>query len=464
MTRRESYAGEFRNWKSRPRPCKSRPRLLKKTDLTEVLDLDEEPSGVHGYAVGAQCLFLRLVLEGVSLRCVPRVLAIVSAALGMSLPIPHWTTGRLWLLRLGHALLTMELAESDDWAWLVDHSVQIGQEKCLVILGIRLRDLPERGECLQHTDLHLVALVPRKSWTRQEVDEALEAASQRTGVPRVIVDDQGVDIAGGVSFFQERHPETVEINDAKHKAACLLKSRLEKNPRWQELQQQIGQTRCAIQQTEMSFLVPPAPKPKARFMNLAPTLQWAENVLGVLRQPPAVVSEQVSPERLKEKLGWLREFEAEVAEWAEWQQVVNVAVEFVNRQGIYRGVAKQLRTELRPHREYPSSVCLARELLAFVAKQSRRARPGERFPGSTEVLESCFGRFKHLEKQQSRGGFTSLVLGFGALLAETLPQAIARAMRQSPTKAVIEWCADNLGTTLFGRRRKAFAGGATKVE
>src|ERR1022692_2939146 len=294
VTTRKSYADEFRNWKSRPRPCKSRPRLKKKMDLTDILDLDEEPSGVHGYAVGVQCLFLRLVLEGVSLRCVPRVLAIVSAALGMSLPIPHWTTGRLWLLRLGHALLTMALPKADDWAWLVDHTVQIGQEKCLVILGIRLRDLPEQGECLQHTDLHLVALVPRKSWTRQEVDEALEAASQRTGIPRVIVDDRGVDIAGGVSFFQKRHRKTVEINDAKHKAACLLKSRLEKNARWQELQQRIGQTRCAIQQTEMSFLVPPAPKPKARFMNLAPILQWTENVQVVLRQPPTVVSEQVS--------------------------------------------------------------------------------------------------------------------------------------------------------------------------
>ncbi len=205
-------------------------------------------------------------------------------------------------MRLGHALLTMALAKSDDWAWVVDHSVRIGQEKCLVILGIRLRDLPERGECLQHTDMNLVALVPRKSWTRQEVDEELEAASQRTGIPRAIVDDHGVDIAGGVSFFQQRHPETVEIYDAKYKAACLLKSRLEKNARWQELQQRIGQTRCAIQQTEMAFLVPPAPKPKARFMNLAPTLQWTEKVLAVLRQLPSVVTEQVSPERLEKKL------------------------------------------------------------------------------------------------------------------------------------------------------------------
>ena len=413
--------------------------------------------------MGTQCLFLRLVLQGVSLRGVPRVLEVVSEALGYALPIPHWTTGRLWLLRLGHALLTTALPKAKDWAWLVDHSVQIGQEKCLVILGIPLKELPEPGECLKHSDLDLVALVPRKSWTRQEVDEALEAASQRTGVPRVIVDDHGVDIAGGVSFFQRRHRETVEIYDTKHKAACLLKSRLEKNARWQEFQQRIAQTRCSVQQTEMSFLVPNAPKAKARFMNLAPTLQWAENVLAVLRQPPTVVSEQVSRDRLEEKLGWLRVCEADVAEWTEWQQVADVTVEFVNRQGIYRGVARQLRTELRPHREYSSSRSLAGELLAFVAKQARRARPGERFPGSTEVLESCFGRFKQIEKQQARGGFTSLVLAFGALLAETTTQAIEHAMHQSPTKAIIEWCAENLGTTLFSRRKQAFAVGATKV-
>jgi hypothetical protein len=442
----------------------SRPRLLKKTDLPAVLDLDDEPSsGIHGYAVGAQCLFLRLVLAGLSLRAVPRALEIMSAALGLALPIPHWTTGRLWLLRLGHALLTMALTKCQDWAWLVDHSVQIGQQKCLVILGIRLADLPERGECLQHTDLHLVALVPRKSWTRQEVDEELEVASHRTGIPRVIVDDHGVDIAGGVSYFQDRHPETVEIYDAKHKAACLLKSRLEKNARWQELQQRIGQTRCAIQQTEMAFLVPPAPKPKARFMNLAPTLQWAENVLAVLRQPPTVVSERVSPARLEEKLGWLRAFEAEVAEWSEWQRVVNVTVEFVNRQGIYRGVVKQLRTKLRPHREYSSSRCLAQELSKFVAEQARRAGRAERFPGSTEVLESCFGRFKQLEKQQSRGGFTSLILGFGAFLADTTTEAVAEAMRQSPTRTIFDWCAEHLGTTLFGQRKQAFAACATKT-
>jgi hypothetical protein len=433
-------------------------------DARQALDpIEDEPPGVHGYGLNTICLFLRFVMNGVSLRGVPRVLAVMAEAFSWPHEIPHWTTGRLWLMRLGHAVLTQPLELADDWAWLTDHSVQIGQEKCLVIVGIRLRDLPAHGECLQHHDLKLIALLPRKSWTRQEVDEALEQATERTGVPRVIVDDHGVDLAGGVKFFQARHPETVEMYDIKHHGACLLKHRLEKEPRWQELQRQIGQTRCAVQQTEMAFLTPPAPKPKARFMNLEPQLAWAEEVLDVLRDTPIEVQKWVRSERLQEKLGWLEAFTDPIAEWSEWQQVVNISVEFVNRHGVYRGAAKAMRQELPRKFAHCSSADLAKELVRFVAGQAKQAKPGERFPGSTEVLESCFGKMKQLEKQQARGGFTSLVVSFGSLLAETTTKVVSSAMAHSGTKNVWEWCKDNLGTTLFGQRKIAFAMSATKT-
>lgn len=381
-------------------------------------------------------------------------------ALGWMIDVPHWTTGRLWLLRLGHAMLMAPKEQGSDWAWLIDHSVQIGQEKCLAIVGIRLRDLPSSGQCLSHTDLKLIALVARKSWTREEVDQALEAATHQTGVPRVIVDDHGGDVHGGVTFFQARHQQTVEIYDAKHKAACVLKGRLEKNPRWQEFQKRLGQTRCAIQQTELAFLVPPAPKPKARFMNLQATLQWASKTRAIVQQPSAAVQQHACPERLQEKLGWLQEFAADIAEWQEWQTIIDGVVASVNRQGIYHGMAGQLRAAL-PSPTHSSSATLVDELVTFVAEQARQTKKGERFPGSTEVLESCFGRFKNLEKQQARGGFTSLLLGFGALLADTTAQVIEDAMEHSSTQRVWEWCKASLGTTLFGQRKLAFAS-ATK--
>jgi len=421
---------------------------------------DDLPGG--GYGVDLVRTFLRLVRAGVALRAASRVLEELGEDFGVANGVPHWTTGRMWLLRLGHAMLTAPKEKAEDWAWVTDHSVQIGQEKCLVVLGIRLKDLPPPGKCLAHEDMELIALVPRKSWTREEVDEQLEVAAVQTGVPRVIVDDHGVDLSGGVSMFQERHPSTVEIYDAKHKAACLLKHRLEKNPRWQGFQQGIGQTRCAVQQTELACVVPPAPKPKSRFMNLQPMLGWAENVLGLLRCPPAELPSPIRAERLQEKLGWLEEFRADVQEWSEWQQVVNVVVEFVNRQGLYAGAAEQLRGQLPRENVASSTRSLAEELLEFVASQAAKAAPGERLPGSTEVLESCFGRFKALEKQQSRGGFTSLLLAFGSLLMDKSREYVARAMRHSHTPDVRRWCREHLGPTLFSQRKLVFRARATE--
>jgi hypothetical protein len=400
---------------------------------------------------------LQLVLQaGVSLRGACQVMQVVNQVLGLALDVPHWTTGRLWLLRLGHATLTAPKLPADDWAWLIDHSVQIGQEKCLVILGIRLADLPPPGQCPAHDDMELIELLPAKSWTRQQVDDALENAVEKVGhVPRVIVDDHGVDLHGGVVLFQQRHPKTAEIYDIKHKAACLLKSRLEKNPRWQSFVTLLGQARCAVQQTALAFVTPPAPKPKARFMNLGPQLAWGRRVLALLRQPPLAAWAG----QLKQKLGWIEGFADELAEWSQYQQVLEVAVSHVNHQGIDRKAAKRLEVQL----DQLDALCdsaseLAAQMVRFVEEQAAGAKASERFPGSTEVLESCFGKFKQLEKQQSRGGFTQLLLGFGALVARLVPQSLREALQASSTADVREWAAQNLGLTLFAQRKLAYAG------
>jgi hypothetical protein len=423
---------------------------------------DDAP-GPHGCGVGLISLLLRLVLSGVSMRGATRVLAILDEVCGWSIDIPHWTTGRLWLMRLGHAQLTMPLAQADDWAWFVDHSVQIGQEKCLVILGIRLSDLPKPGVCLQHQDMRLIALAPRASWTQYDVHDALEGAVKRTGVPRVIVDDHGSELHGGVRLFQETHRNTKEVYDIKHKAACVLKRRLQQDVRWQEFQRQAGQARSGVRQTEMAFLAPPLPKDKARFMNLEPQLAWAEGILDILRDPPAEVLAWVKVERLQEKFGWLRAHGNAVAEWSHWQQVVNIAVQHVNHHGITRTTAKEISKQMPRLFAHASTTALVKELLQFVTVQAKPLRPGERFPGSTEVLESCFGKMKELEKQQSRGGFTNLIISFGALMATTTAQAIKAALQHSRTIDVKRWCRDHLGTTLFGKRKLAFAASATKA-
>jgi hypothetical protein len=391
------------------------------------------------------------------LRGTSRVLTLLAELFGWPVAVPHWTTGRLWLQRFGLAQLDAPKQVAPDWAWMIDHSVQIGTQKVLVILGLRLKDLPPPGQSLTHHRMELMALEPMDSSTRQDVADRLEATARSTCVPRVIVDDHGVDLAGGVVLFQRQHPETAEVYDIKHKAACLLKARLEADPRWPAFGAWVGRTRCAIQQTELAALVPPGSRPKARFMNLGPQLDWAEKVLAVVDDPPVAVLEQTTPAYLEEKLGAVRSYRAALTDWRQWQELVDEAVEFVGSFGLDSDSTPELHRRLEPGRLTGASRTLAEDLIEFVEEQSSQARTGERLPGSTEVLESCFGKYKALEQGQSQGGFTGLLAAFGSLLARATPGVVEQALRLVPTQEVWDWCAEHLGKTLSARRREAFA-------
>ena len=81
--------------------------------------------------------FLGLIPLGVSLRATSRVLEFIARFFGLPFSAPDWTTGRMWLLRFGPAQLNEPKDQADDWVWLIAHSVPIGTQKVLAILGIR---------------------------------------------------------------------------------------------------------------------------------------------------------------------------------------------------------------------------------------------------------------------------------------------------------------------------------------
>jgi len=96
-------------------------------------------------------------------------------ALHVPLACPSWFAGRLWLLRLGYYKLMRPKVQAEDWVWIIDHTVQLGDDKCLVILGVRLCDLPSTDGCIRHADVEPIELAPVKksngevvisSWSR----------------------------------------------------------------------------------------------------------------------------------------------------------------------------------------------------------------------------------------------------------------------------------------------------------
>ena len=105
------------------------------------------------------------------------------------------------------------------------------------------------------------------------------------------------------------------------------------------------------------------------------------------------------------------------------------------------------------------------ELIAFVRGESLKARLGERLPGTTEVLESCFGKLKALEDGQAKSGFTGLVLSLGAMVSQWTAESLGEALERCRVRDVVAWCRKMLGQSVQSQRREAYGSlvGATKL-
>ena len=414
----------------------------------------------HGYAVGVVDLFLKMVLSAAtSFRGAAVVLDLLAGRLPGLEQTPCFNSGRLWLLRIGLYRLTCRKQKADDWVWMMDHTLQLGPYKCLVIIGIRLSAWG-RTRPLEHGDMTLLNLTPMEKSSGRRVWEALEATAQITGPPRAVVSDGGTDLKRGMELLREVHPQVRHQHDMKHKNALLLKRELQRDSRWDQFVKQATRTKLATTQTSLAFLNPPGLKTKARYMNLDTLVRWGERALAYLDASDHVPDLPVDRDTLQEKLGWLRSYRPALRRWAELLAIARTAEKLVQG-GIHRSLCDELQTQLRTMGTTPAGRRMRDAVLAFLAEQAAGLCVDERLIGSTEVLESIIGKYKRLQSSYSKGGMTAMLLSIGTMLGKLTPRTIKRALETIRTTDVDTWCTQHLGVTLQSQRRLAV--GATKT-
>jgi hypothetical protein len=368
---------------------------------------------------------------------------------------PCATTVRSWVLRLGYAHLTRPLSHDHRWAWLVDHTLQIGSTKLFVIVGVPLESVPFGVRPLQLADLHLVAMVPMEASNQVRVAEELEKAVARTGVPRQIVADGAADLQQGLAQFHERHPQTVSVPDAAHHAANLLKFYWESDPRWLAFTKRMNETATTTRQTRSAYLLAPKLRNKARYMSVGTFVRFGRVVLRNLgaAEPTAEVVR---------RYGWLTEYAAALSAWSEQHELVQVMLNQVRVEGLFSRGQAVLDEEWASLgvSDNAVTVALRNRLRAYVGRYGRELPVGERLVGSTEVLESAFGIQKRLSRDQSQSGLTALSVGLGAMLGEATPEQLRADVDRVPEKAVENWAKRTFGKTVQWLRRQFFGPGS----
>lgn len=401
--------------------------------------------------------FLELVL---SAPCSQRAAATIVSWLSLWWPhcpaAPCANAGRTWLFRLGLYELTCPKEQADDWIWLVDHTVQLGAHKGLLIIGLRLSAWQADPRPLEHQDVRLLHLEPMQHSDGEAVRQELEQAVASTGVPRAIVSDGGPDVKKGIELFRQAHPQTRHVYDITHKVALLLKKELEADPDWEKFIGESNLARRGLALTAAGFLVPPALKAKARYMNVDCLVEWGAKVLRFLDNPQAVPGPPLDLERIEARLGFLRNYRARLAQWSSLLSLTQTAEQYVRQHGWHAAAPQELETQLQPFARCEASRRLLQQLLEFARTQAAAARPGERLLGSTEVLESLIGKYKHLQAQHSGHGMTRTILAVGALVGQRCMTTLQAALTQVTNRDVHQWCQQHLGLTLQAQRHHAF--------
>lgn len=414
-------------------------------------------------------MFLDLVLEAAcSFRGASAVMGLLTRLLPGLERRPAANTGELWLLRIGLYELTRPKTPADDWVWIMDHTVQIGTLKCLLIVGCRLSAWRALERPLEHRDLEAFALEPIARSDGPTVARQLADLSQRTGItPRAILSDEGTDLKKGIEAFRQDHPDTAATLDIAHQAAKHLKRELERDPRWGAFVSAAGGAKQRLAQTPLAHLLPPTLRSKARFMNVAPLVEWGHKALRYLEDPRPTADAPVDLDALRAKLGWLTDYRDALAEWRPALDTIAVTLTAVRKEGYHPRADDDLRALLAPATTPDSAAStpptmnarLAAALIDFVATQSAAAGQNERLLGSSECIESLIGTGKRLERQQSQSGFTKLILGLAAAVVEPTQDDLQHALERIKTCDVQSWCQNHLGLSVQSQRRTAFATG-----
>jgi hypothetical protein len=339
---------------------------------------------------------------------------------------PSFVTIKRWAQKVGYYKLTRLKVMANDWMIIIDASIQMGEKKCVVVLGCRKADLP-KNRALKLEDLEILALRIVSSLNASVITEMLEQVKVLVGTIDCVCSDRGSEILRGVKNFQINSPETRHIFDTAHRVSNLLEAILEKKPRWTGFREKITFSRRRMQNSLVAGALPPSPRTKARYMNVDSLIKWAADMLILLDN--GFLNPDLDFKELQKYLSWLLDYREDIMHWNKLVSIGAMAREIVRIEGIHIDIMDNFEQMLAALPTSSRELKFIDEISSFLLEQSKGLKFGERYIGSTEVLESFFGKLKYMEQEQTAFGFTSLVLAAVACVGPTDEKTIKDAIK-----------------------------------
>ena len=384
---------------------------------------------------------------------------------------PSFTCIRKWLGRIGIYELTREKQYRDDWIFIVDFTLELGKQKALVVLGVSQQYLMEKvisqGRGLSHKDVEILGLEIMDSTKGEIILTKLDKITQKVGVPVQIVADHGSDLARGIKLYQQNHPGIIYTHDVTHAMALLLKYRLDADDRYQSFIQKCNISRQRLQQTELSFLSPPAQRSQCRYFNIERLTHWGIKLLNsreetLIKLMPDIEPSLIYP-KIIEKLGWLADYEADLIHWNQMVTMTRSLETQLKKLGVN---SQSLEYFQQNKFEFVNSSLLdfQQQIFDYVTNQCSQIKVQETFLATSDVIESLFGKYKQFSARYPFKEMGQMLLTICLSTMNLTTAVVKNALEAISFADVEQWFAEVFGQSMLSKRKTLFSANLKDTE
>jgi hypothetical protein len=438
-------------WKERCKAAESCPLVLSNTASASVVSaVEPERISRHQFNTLMVRLCVSIYLSGsCGLRSALKIVKCMCLISGLELgKIPSKSTLENWLKKLGYSVYEQSGARYTDVSYglIIDESLVIGQEKLLVILGIRAQKTESGALC--HSELELLYMGVESTWTGLKVAEAIAKVTEKEGKKAAyVVSDKGSILCKGI-----KDAGLTRIADVGHEIARLTERQYEKGDLAAFT---VAASLCKTKyiMTDMAYLLCPKQRKMARFMNLNSVFEWGKNILTNFDR---------LTEKEKETFDWVKAHQNVIKELSYVFETTKKVLEIIKNEGLsYDTINRCLEICGQSNQDSTAKSDFLMQQIKSYLEEERKKLPDEKtiWYASSDIIESLFGTVKSKQASNPLHGVTSAIL-FLPLMTKigsdnpVLNMNIKQAMQGVYMSDLEQWNKDYLIENQVVRRNK----------
>lgn len=351
---------------------------------------------------------------------------------------------------------------SQPWVAIIDHSIDIGTKKALVVLRVTLDALSQRQGAIRLADCECIGLRVCETVNGETISHDLEAIFNGSGTPAGIIKDCDYTLQKGVRLWSEKQAATVPIiEDIGHVMASALKAQFENTSGYKRFTQLTTNGANRLRQTKLAFLIPPKLRSKGRFQSIGKLGKWGEKMLDVLAVKGRAKKSSVL-DKLRTALPEFSLSRSFIRCFAKTANVVSQVMEVLKNRGLDQVSYEQccqLAEQLPKHSKVKKRLLIWLEHHIEIQKKITT----QPLLVSSDIIESLFGRFKHIIERSPQADMNRTTLLIPALCGNLDDTTITQALSQTRHVDLKCWEQENIPYTSQKMRQAFFAGKGSQI-